>query len=111
MGFRAFDTADRIVVKQMSKVTLETIVDPSRISQITRFIEAHDKGWRVPFGGTPIGSISMEFYSGPKFLGDFGIGEGFAEAQGCGYFFSRQLSADDRRQLATLMGIPGNLVQ
>jgi hypothetical protein len=111
MGFKSFERADRIVVKQMSKDTLTTITVPSRISQIARFVEAHESGWSVPFGGTPVGSISMEFYSGAKFLGDFGIGRGFVQAQGCGYFFSRDLTADDRREISRLLGISDDVLQ
>jgi hypothetical protein len=111
MGFKSFEKADRIVVKQMSKVTLTTITDPSRISQIAQFVEAHGAGWSVPFGGTPVGSISMEFYSGAQFLGDFGVGRGFVEAQGCGYFFSRHLTADDRREISRLLDISDDVIQ
>jgi hypothetical protein len=111
MGFKAFEKADRIVVKEMSKTTLTTISDPSRISQIVGFVEAHGNDWSVPFGGTPVGSISLEFYNGGAFLGDFAIGRRFLEAQGCSYFFSRRLSADDRREIAKLIGISDDLIQ
>jgi hypothetical protein len=111
MGFKSFEGADRIVVKQMSKTTLTTITDRSRISRITHFVETHENDWSVPFGGTPIGSISLEFYSGAQFLGHFGIGRGFVEAQGCGNFLSRHLASDDRREISRLIGISDDVIQ
>jgi hypothetical protein len=111
MKFGAFQRADRVVVKQMSKAILSTITDRPRILEIARFIEAHGNGWSVPFGGTPVGSITLEFYSDGSFLGDLGIGPAFLEAQGCGYFFSRQLTPSERRELAQRIGISDNLIR
>jgi hypothetical protein len=111
MGFSAFRKADHIVVKQWSKTTLTTITKPSQIAEIARFVEAHEAGWSVPFGGTPVGSVSMEFYSGATYLGDFAVGKTFVEAQGCGYFFSRKLSTADRGEISRLIGIPDGVIQ
>jgi hypothetical protein len=111
MGFKSFEKADRVVVRQMSKTILTTINDRSRISQIAQFAEAHGNDWSVPLAGTPIGSISLEFYSGGQFLGDLGIGKGFLDAQGCGYFFSRHLATNDRREMSRLIGVSDALIQ
>jgi hypothetical protein len=111
MGFRSFEKADRIVVKQMSKIVLKTITDSSDISQIARFAESHGNGWSVPFGGTPVGSITLEFYADGHFLGDLGIGKRFLEAQGCGYFFSRQVGADDVSEISRLVGISETFIK
>jgi hypothetical protein len=111
MGFKSFEKADRIVVKQMSKTILTTITDRPRILQIAQFAEAHGNDWSVPLAGTPIGNISLEFYSGGQFLGDLGIGKEFLDAQGCGYFFSRRLATDDRHEISRLIGVSDPLIQ
>jgi hypothetical protein len=84
MGFSSFEKADRIVVKKQSRTIIATITDRSRIGEIAQFAEAHGDGWTLPIAGTPIGSIALEFYAGDQFLGDFGFGKSFLEAQGCG---------------------------
>jgi hypothetical protein len=111
MGFESFEKADRIVVKQMSKAILATITDRARISQIAQFAEAHGTDWSAPMAGTPIGTISLEFYSGGQFLGELGIGKRFLEAQGCGYFFSRRLTPEDRHAISRLVGISDALIE
>jgi hypothetical protein len=111
MGFSSFEKADRIVVKKMSKDVIATITDRSRIVEIARFVETQGKNWTAPIAGTPIGSISLEFYAAGQFLGDLGIGKGFLEAQGCGHFFSRPLSKENLHEIVRQIGVPEALVR
>ena len=111
MGFVSFEKADRIVVKTRSRTVIATITDRSRIGEIAQFAEAHGDGWTLPIAGTPVRSIGLEFYAGDRFLGDFGIGKRFLEAQGCGYFYSRPLSKHDLHEIVRKVGVPENLVE
>lgn len=109
MDFSRWHSADRLVITYLSKTTVKSITDRAVITQVADFAESRNRGWEVPWAGTPVSRVTLEFYAGPRFLGHLGIGKSFLEAQGCDDFVSRALSAQDRRDMARLMGISDNL--
>lgn len=107
--FRTWETADRVLVQVDSKAVVRTIIDRSVILELARFSEAHQTGWSIPAAGTPAARLSIEFFSGNKFLGHLGIGRNFLEAQGCDDFVSRRLSAADRSVVIRMLGVSDSL--
>jgi hypothetical protein len=104
--FHTWETADSVVVKGSSKALLRTITDKAVILGLARFAEAHQTGWSLPAAGTPIAPVTLEFFSGTKFLGHLGVGHNFLEAQGCDDFVSRNLSGADRSAVIRMLGNP-----
>ena len=105
MHFDRFSAADRIVVTIQSEAVGEPITDGAKIQALRVFVLSHSDGWSVPLAGPPIARLSARFYQGDRFLGDFGAGEGFAAAQGCGYFQTRKLPSEDSADFARLLGV------
>lgn len=103
--FEAWKQADHIVVKKMSKTTGKSISDRETISQIATFAEARKGSWGMPWAGTPVADVTLDFYSGQQFLGHLGVGKSFLEAQGCDDFVSRSLSKADLEEITRLAGI------
>lgn len=103
--FHTWETADHVLVKENSKKLLRTIADRPAILGLAKFAEAHQTGWSTPAAGTPVAPLTLEFFSGTKFLGHLGIGENFLEAQGCDDFVSRDLSRADRSALIRSIGV------
>jgi hypothetical protein len=106
MNFKAWEGADRVVIREESKTTVKTITDRSAISQIAAFAEARSTGWGTPLAGTPVANITLDFFADGRFLGHLGIGKTFIESQGCGAFVSRALTNTDRGQIVRLIGVP-----
>ena len=106
MRFDRFMNADRAVITSNRDEPLRTIADTLAIRQFASFALDHQSHWNVPWYGTPIALLRANFYRGSKFLGDFGLGSNFLEAQGCGDFQSRSLSSADRSKILTLFGVP-----
>jgi hypothetical protein len=104
--FHSWETADRVLVKGNSKILLLTITDKTIILGLAKFAEAHQTGWSLPAAGTPIAPLTVEFFSGTKFLGHLGIGQNFLEAQGCDDFVSRNLSGADHSAVISMLGTP-----
>lgn len=104
--FHSWETADRVLVKGNSKTLLRTITDKTVILGLAQFAEAHQTRWSLPAAGTPIAPLTLEFFSGPKFLGHLGIGQNFLEAQGCDDFVSRNLSGADHSAVIRMLGNP-----
>jgi hypothetical protein len=105
IDFRSLNDADRIVVKYMSKTVLTTIHDSQAIARAASFAQSRTRGWADRIAGTPIGTLSVDFYAGEKFVGGFGIGDSFLTAQGCDAFVSRSLSGKDRREIMRILDI------
>lgn len=104
--FHTWETADHVLVKENSKTLLRTITDKAVILGLAKFAEAHQTGWSIPAAGTPIAPITLEFFSGTKFLGHLGIGHNFLESQGCDDFVSRNLSRADLSAVIRKLGNP-----
>jgi hypothetical protein len=103
--FHVWETADHVLVKENSKTNLRTISDRTVILGLAKFAEAHQTGWSTPAAGTPVAPLTLEFFSGTKFLGHLRIGDNFLEAQGCDDFVSRNLSRADRSVLIGSIGV------
>jgi hypothetical protein len=111
MQFNTWKSADSIVIRRSSKTTLKTITDRQLISTIVGFADARTNDWKIPFGGTPVPDITLDFYSSGRFLGHLGVGGSFLEAQGCGAFVSRSLVRDDAREITRLIGLTEDLAK
>jgi hypothetical protein len=105
MSFQSWQTADRIVVRVDSGHVLRTIANKAVISQVSAFAITKDQGWSAPWSGTPVSRITLDFYSGDRFLGHLGIGPSFLETQGCDEFVSRALTVSDRREVTGILGV------
>jgi hypothetical protein len=110
LGFSDWSAADHIVIKRLSNTTLKIITDRTVIARVAAFAEAHKNGWGVPWVGTPVSAVTLEFYSRAQFLGHLGIGRSFLEAQGCDGFASRNLTAEDRGDISRLIGVSEDLL-
>jgi hypothetical protein len=104
--FDGWSTADHIDIRLGNQRPQRTITDPSLIAKIATFAQAHADDWGSPWYGTPIGNITLEVYSGHRFMGHLAIGPTFLESQGCDDFMSRSLSQTDRRVILSLVGLP-----
>ena len=106
MQFARLRPADRILITTNMNETLRTISHPASVAALVSFAEAHAGDWETPWSGPRGGRVRANFYAGNRFLGDLGVGSTFLTAQGCGYFFSRPVSADDRAVLMQMFGVP-----
>lgn len=93
---------DRIIISDNMGKELKTITEKAKIAEIKAFVLSQNTGWVLPRAGVPVALVRANFYSGDKFINDFGVGGNFATFQGCGFWQSRKLSAKDRE---TIMGI------
>jgi opacity protein-like surface antigen len=101
----SWNTADRIVVELDSSAPVATITDKAVILQTSEFVQAHVTGWEIPWAGTPVARLTLDFYHGTHFLGHLGIEQRLLEAQGCDDFVTRSISSDERRSLTHLLGV------
>ena len=108
MGFERFGSTDRVVVNINSQPVGDPITDSNKIHALITFVQAHTDGWSVYVTGPPVARVRGEYFHGGKFLGDFGVGETFASAQGCDYFQTRRLSRAETREYAQLLGVKEN---
>jgi|SRR5215472_1162512 len=106
MGFERFRSADSAVVADNLSKPLRTIRDTQTLLALTSFAIHHESGWRAPWYGTPVAQLQVQFYHGAKFVGDLDVGSDFLVAQGYCDFLSRPVSAPDRAQVMTLLGVP-----
>ncbi len=104
MRWERLAQTDRIVISDSSREK-RTIQDKATIEKITAFALSHRSGWETPWAGTPVALVRADFYVGSKFLGDLGVGSNFLTAQGCGYFQSRNVSAQDREIIMSLFAV------
>ena len=98
--------ADRVLITSSMNDPLRTISDPSSISDLVAFAEAHESGWGAPRWGPSGGLLRANFYSRNRFLGDLGVGSDFLAAQGCADLQSRPLPAGDRAAVIRMFGVP-----
>lgn len=78
---------NRIVVTDNRNKKLFEENDPKIIQRITEFVGMRKEGWYAPWYGIPTGRWLVNFYSDKEFLGHFGIGSNFFEAQiGDGFY-------------------------
>ena len=105
MHFDHFAAADQIVVTIGPIEVGAPITDAARIYALTAIIVAHGNGWSVRWAGPPIPRVNTQFYEAGRFLGDFGVGDSFASAQGCGCFQARDLSTDESATFAKQLGV------
>ncbi len=73
MRFAKLRAADRVVITSSMNDPLRTISDPSSISDLVAFAEAHENGWGVPWWG-PRGALvratSLHLKAAPTFRAD-----------------------------------------
>jgi hypothetical protein len=105
MHFERFREADRAVVTLDSRAIAAEIRSQDTLHALADFAQAHSTGWGYPWYGPPVPRLRVDFFSGTRFLGDFGVDTNFLSAQGCGYFQSRHVSVADRRRLIALIGV------
>ncbi len=105
MHFERFREADRAVVTLDSRAIGPEIRSQDTLHALADFAQAHSTGLGVPLVWTPWPRLRVDFFSGTRFLGDFGVDTNFLSAQGCGYFQSRHVSTADRRRLIALIGV------
>src|SRR5580698_1136417 len=85
MNFDRLNDADHAAINIDSRPIAE-IKSPDRLRSLVGFAKSHGSGWSVPWYGTPVARLTVDFYAGRKFLGDFGVGTSALFAQGCGDF-------------------------
>jgi hypothetical protein len=105
MHFERFHEADRAVISVDSRAVGPELRSPDTLRGLADFAQAHSTGWSHPWYGPPVARLRVDFFSGTRFLGDFAVGTTFLSAQGCDYFQSRRIGADDRRTLIALVGV------
>lgn len=105
MKFERLEQTDRIVITDNINKEIKTITDKSKISGITAFAMSHGTDWAIPWAGTPVAKLRANFYVSDKFIGDFGVGSNFIAAQGCSFFQSRNISANDREVIMSLLAV------
>jgi hypothetical protein len=105
MGFERFQRATRVEITTNHNQVLRNIEKLADVRALVEFTQAYKDGWSTPWAGAPIAPVRVNFYQREQFLGDFGIGEGFLAAQGCGGFQSRSISSEERARLIQLFGV------
>jgi hypothetical protein len=77
--------------------------DAATVRVITTFIQDRSDGWKSPWYGVPVGSVTVRFLSAGQFTDVIDIGPGFMLVGGShGGFYVRQLS---EAELAALLGL------
>jgi hypothetical protein len=105
MHFERFREADHAVLSVDSHAVGPELTSRNTLRALADFAQAHSTGWSYPWYGPPVARLKVDFFSGTRFLGDFGVGTTFLSAQGCGYFQSRRIDAHDRQTLIALIGV------
>ncbi|HET7832801.1 MAG TPA: hypothetical protein VFK88_07545 [Gallionella sp.] len=105
MKWERLAQTDRIVISDSLGREKRTIQDKATIEKITAFALSYRSGWETPWGGTPVALVRADFYVGSKFLGDLSVGSNFLTAQGCGYFQSLKVSAQEREAVMSLFAV------
>jgi hypothetical protein len=103
VGFERWRDTDKVVVKSNANVVLREITNKDAISELVGFAVAHSDDWTAPWYGTPVPSMTAEFYRGTQFLGHLGVGNQFLETQGCDDFVSRKISASEYQSAMKLV--------
>jgi hypothetical protein len=105
MNFEPIMQTDSIIISDNMGKEIRTITDKTKIREITNFVRSQNTGWVTPWAGVPVALVRANFYSGNKFINDFGVGSNFATFQGCGFWQSRKLSAKDRKMIMSLFAV------
>ena len=58
-----------------------------------------------------MGPLRVDAYQGTKGITYLAVGEKFIEAPGCGYAASRKITAAERREILTILGVAETVLQ
>ena len=104
--FPDFAGATRVVVTSRGgSDTLAAVADPARVAAITRFVDARNAAWEVPWAGIPVPRVRADFWRGGEFLGSFGVGSDGFTTQREGTFAARDASEADRAAFLDVLGV------
>jgi hypothetical protein len=86
------------------------IDNANQISKIVAFVDDERHGWGSWGGlndifGTPVPDAIADFYCERVFVGQFGVGSGFFEAQRDGRFVSKSCGDRERQEFLDLLGL------
>jgi len=98
-----------VVVDNNLTRPVKTITNLDQISEIVNFINQQRKGWDKPWYGIPVPSLALDLYNKDKFIGHFGIGTNFFEAQRNGDFWSKPATKQQREHILKLINLPNDL--
>ncbi len=87
----------------MEEQPLVVIDNEEKIAAITKFLKERNEDWLAPWGGVPVGQLRVVFWNNDARIRAFSVGNSFIEAQGCGYFFIKNISAAERNQILELL--------
>src|SRR5207249_562137 len=109
LDFQLLASADRIQVKDLtgpSDKEVKQIDDSAQIRFAVEFLERHRKGWREPFGGSPIPQLMLHFYNKGSRLGGFGIDSTKIIADPVVYgWWSLPIPSSERDELLNRLGL------
>jgi hypothetical protein len=104
-SYPPFDTATRIEVKYPRSETLRVIDNPVQIQKIVEFVDSHPHGWGIDdLFGIPIPLLTINFYEGAVFKGNFGVGPGYFVTHRAGDFASLSVSSWQEKRFLELIG-------
>jgi hypothetical protein len=78
------------------------IDDRARVSEVVAVVNRRSSGWSVPWYGPPVPRTRLEFYNAGRFIGDFGMGNGFL-TRTYGDFYSRAATATELQELRSAL--------
>jgi hypothetical protein len=107
VSFDSWSSVDRIVLEVPGEHEKRTIDDPAVIQKVHAFLIRRTDGWDLPFPDTPLGPLRLDAYQGSKGITYLAVGEKFIEAPGCGYAASRRITAAERREILSILGVAG----
>lgn len=90
---RGAETVDRLLVTLNRRADIESVF---------AFLHERRDRWHASALGVPVGRYRVIFYDQEERMGAVSLGRGFLVAQGCGYFFSKNLS---NRELEQFLGL------
>jgi hypothetical protein len=82
----------------------QQITSGNQIRAISAFLLQRRDKWRAPVAGVPVGQVELTFFQGESRVRSIHVGPGFLEGQGCGYFFSREISEAETAEILRLSG-------
>ena len=96
---RVYDTRGAETVERL----LVAINQRTDIDAVFTFLHQRRDRWHASAFGVPVGRYRVVFFEDDERVGAVSLGEGFLVVQGCGYFFSKNLSQPEMGEFLELV--------